>query len=798
MTLTKFGNINSTDSTTVIYQSAVSTSGATADNVITTTGDKNLDKTLTTTQTAFTLDQELITKKLFDDNPKTQNITSDTDTVKTTFKKNVIVGEDTIKADGSQLAILSYTGTTITTTITVCGFRFKTPAIKIDAILFKVSNWVSANTTKEYKIYNEIGDKELYKFNLNKNNNIGGFYFFYPPTEVILPAGSYIIAVELEVGVDKIINYSSASSKFNSIFSDSQGVFNDPAQLGEILKPNKSVNFTASSFIFTEVPTTTSKGNIECQSALRSKDAFLGYKYPEFNYIVKEIMTGAALDGNPSATGEVLYTQGLLTLGANTANDLTGQISYTSLNLNTRSLEMSMLVSLSNWESDGGIFGFAWGLYEFIYFNNKTAGTSRFEIKYNNVVLHTETLQIPALTSTAINTFTVHYEKDTQNIIYKGNDGIIPFRFIDAIPRNNTTNTFRVFGGALGGTNGVVKLTKLLLSHTPDENATLFINPDEVKCNSLMTSENYLSRGNIEEDMRGDNSQGVLVGATYTKNSGFRLTGGSITYPTFDINAGCEISMDFQINSGGAGNSLSLNFGEVGPSKYRNYYILFYLPNIFGSNNFSLSQNINGVSTTLLDKEIARMNNLTFSYTGSGIILYADGVEQYNAPSTPIFIHSGFKINGSSSIDMDITKVSLKKTSTSIVPDLTYVDNKFKNTVFLTEPIGITYDMSMICTDETTAISATGNKLFFYIPRDLKINAIKVSLTVGGGVGFAITVFKNGFSSQVISQDNNLITTTAVDLDYATDDLISINVNDIGNGNGKGLKIILLGITKNI
>ena len=65
-------------------------------SVVSELGGKNLDTTLTTTQTSFTLDQELITKKYVDDNAgsdvKTQNISaSETDSTKTTFNNYIAV-----------------------------------------------------------------------------------------------------------------------------------------------------------------------------------------------------------------------------------------------------------------------------------------------------------------------------------------------------------------------------------------------------------------------------------------------------------------------------------------------------------------------------------------------------------------------------------------------------------------------------------------------------------------------------------------------------------------------------------
>lgn len=106
--------------------------------------------------------------------------------------------------------------------------------------------------------------------------------------------------------------------------------------------------------------------------------------------------------------------------------------------------------------------------------------------------------------------------------------------------------------------------------------------------------------------------------------------------------------------------------------------------------------------------------------------------------------------------------------------------------------------------DETTAITAGTGKLTFRMPYAMTLTAVRASLTTGQTSGNIFTVDINDSGSTILSTkitiDNGEKTsTTAVtppvisDTALADDAEITIDVDQIGDGTAKGLKITLIG-----
>ena len=111
------------------------------------------------------------------------------------------------------------------------------------------------------------------------------------------------------------------------------------------------------------------------------------------------------------------------------------------------------------------------------------------------------------------------------------------------------------------------------------------------------------------------------------------------------------------------------------------------------------------------------------------------------------------------------------------------------------------------CSDETTAISAGTSKVTFRMPYAMTLTAVRASLTtaqVSGASVFTVDVNKNGvsvLSTQKIAFDNGEKTSTTSSLlpfnitgpIFADDSEITIDVDQIGDGTAKGLKVSLIG-----
>lgn len=111
----------------------------------------------------------------------------------------------------------------------------------------------------------------------------------------------------------------------------------------------------------------------------------------------------------------------------------------------------------------------------------------------------------------------------------------------------------------------------------------------------------------------------------------------------------------------------------------------------------------------------------------------------------------------------------------------------------------------IFCSDETTALTTGTAKVTFRSPCNLHLTSIKASLSTAQASGniFTVDVNENGTSilSTKLTIDNtektNVTATTPVvlsDVTIAIDSEITIDIDQVGNGTAKGLKVTLVGI----
>lgn len=108
------------------------------------------------------------------------------------------------------------------------------------------------------------------------------------------------------------------------------------------------------------------------------------------------------------------------------------------------------------------------------------------------------------------------------------------------------------------------------------------------------------------------------------------------------------------------------------------------------------------------------------------------------------------------------------------------------------------------CSDETTALTAGTNKLTFRMPYAMTLTAVRASLTTAQTSGsiFTVDINENGTSvlSTKLTIDNTEKTSTTAataavisDSALVDDSEITIDIDQIGDGTAKGLKIALIG-----
>jgi len=118
---------------------------------------------------------------------------------------------------------------------------------------------------------------------------------------------------------------------------------------------------------------------------------------------------------------------------------------------------------------------------------------------------------------------------------------------------------------------------------------------------------------------------------------------------------------------------------------------------------------------------------------------------------------------------------------------------------------GLVECIPIACSDETTALTAGAAKVTFRMPYAFTLQAVRASLTTAQASGSIFTVDINDGISSVLStkltidnteKTSTTATTPAVisDTALADDAEITIDIDQIGDGTAKGLKVYLIGV----
>jgi hypothetical protein len=114
------------------------------------------------------------------------------------------------------------------------------------------------------------------------------------------------------------------------------------------------------------------------------------------------------------------------------------------------------------------------------------------------------------------------------------------------------------------------------------------------------------------------------------------------------------------------------------------------------------------------------------------------------------------------------------------------------------------FELVVAASDETTALATGTAKITFRMPRAVTLTAVRASLTTAQASGSIFTVDINEGGSSILSTkltiDNTEKTSTTAatppvisDTALADDSEITIDIDQIGNGSAKGLKVMLIG-----
>jgi hypothetical protein len=119
-------------------------------------------------------------------------------------------------------------------------------------------------------------------------------------------------------------------------------------------------------------------------------------------------------------------------------------------------------------------------------------------------------------------------------------------------------------------------------------------------------------------------------------------------------------------------------------------------------------------------------------------------------------------------------------------------------------PTVIPIEIQLAASDETTALTAGTNKVTFRLPVAFTLTAVRASLTTAQASGSIFTVDINQGGTSVLGTKLTIDNTEKTSVTAATpatittsaltdDSEITIDIDQIGNGTAKGLKITLIG-----
>jgi hypothetical protein len=148
---------------------------------------------------------------------------------------------------------------------------------------------------------------------------------------------------------------------------------------------------------------------------------------------------------------------------------------------------------------------------------------------------------------------------------------------------------------------------------------------------------------------------------------------------------------------------------------------------------------------------------------------------------------------------VDADELSLVDSAASnVLKKLTWANLKATLKAYLTESIAIA------CSDETTALTTGTAKATFRMPFAMTVTEVRASLTTAQSSGSIFTVDINEAGVSIISTkltvDNTERTSTTAatppvisDASIADDAEITIDIDQVGDGTAKGLKVYLIG-----
>lgn len=132
------------------------------------------------------------------------------------------------------------------------------------------------------------------------------------------------------------------------------------------------------------------------------------------------------------------------------------------------------------------------------------------------------------------------------------------------------------------------------------------------------------------------------------------------------------------------------------------------------------------------------------------------------------------------------------------------LETVYNGSIWAATAAGVTESLIIACSDETTALTTGTGKVTFRMPYAFTVTAVRASLTSAQTSGSIFTVDINESGTTILSTkltiDNTEKTSTTAataavisDTSLANDAEITVDIDQVGDGTAKGLKIVIIG-----
>lgn len=196
-------------------------------------------------------------------------------------------------------------------------------------------------------------------------------------------------------------------------------------------------------------------------------------------------------------------------------------------------------------------------------------------------------------------------------------------------------------------------------------------------------------------------------------------------------------------------------------------------------------------------------SNITGS--GGGALLAANNLSDVANAATA---RTNLGLGGAAVLSLaDLDERARDALGTALVagPGITITPNDGSDTITISASSANPVESIIVaCSDEATALTAGAGKVTFRMPYAFTLSAVRASLTTAQTSGSILTVDINEGGASILSTkltiDNNEKTSTTAataavisDSSLADDAEITVDIDQVGDGTAKGLKVVLIG-----